>query len=315
MTLRHDWQKQEIAALYDQPLMDLLLQAQTIHRENFPANQVQLAQLLSIKTGACPEDCNYCSQSGHHDAEIQKEKLLDVDSVVEEAKRAKAAGSTRFCMGAAWRSPPKKALPALKEMVQRVKALGMETCVTAGMLDEECVDALEEAGLDYYNHNIDTSPEYYDKVITTRTFQDRIDTLNLVRKSSIKVCCGGIMGLGETRDDRISFLQALANLDAHPESVPINKLIAVPGTPFAEREPLDDIEFVRTIAVARIIMPKSAVRLSAGRDKMNDATQALCFMAGANSLFNGEVLLTCKNPEPSKDEKLLSKLGMTAQAA
>lgn len=310
--LNHNWQKGEVAELFALPLMDLLFQAQAIHRQHFDPNAVQISTLLSIKTGACPEDCGYCSQSGHHNTALTKQKLMEVDNVVQEAKRAKEAGSTRFCMGGAWRSPPEKDFPALLEMVKQVRALGMETCVTAGMLDATQAAALKEVGLDYYNHNIDTSPEYYDKVITTRTFADRLQTLEHVRNSGINVCCGGILGLGETREDRISMLCELANLPEHPQSVPINQLVAIKGTPLAESKGVDKFEFLRVIAVARIMMPKSMLRLSAGRKEMSDEMQAMCFFAGANSIFYGDKLLTVDNPQENDDNQLLEKLGMHA---
>lgn len=310
--LNHNWQKDEVAKLFALPLMDLLFQAQAIHRQHFDPNAVQVSTLLSIKTGACPEDCGYCSQSGHHNTALTKQKLMEVEKVVQEAKRAKEAGSTRFCMGGAWRSPPEKDFPALLEMVKQVRALGMETCVTAGMLDATQAAALKEVGLDYYNHNIDTSPEYYDKVITTRTFADRLQTLEHVRNSGINVCCGGILGLGETREDRISMLCQLANLPEHPQSVPINQLVAIQGTPLAESKGVDKFEFLRVIAVARIMMPKSMLRLSAGRKEMSDEMQAMCFLAGANSIFYGDKLLTVDNPQENDDNQLLEKLGMHA---
>jgi len=313
--LRTNWSVDEIEALYQLPFMDLLLQAQTTHRQHFKANEIQIAHLLSIKTGACPEDCGYCSQSGHHSTSLKTEKLLPLDEVIEKAKAAKASGSTRFCMGGAWRSPPKKAMGQLCDMIKAVNELGMESCLTAGMLDDEDVAELEAAGLRFYNHNLDTSPEYYDKVTKTRTYQDRLDTLERVRQSKISVCCGGILGLGEAHEDRASLLQQLANQPEHPASVPINMLIAVPGTPMGNREPIDELEFVRTIAVARILMPKSVIRLSAGRDKMSDSMQALCFMAGASSIFVGETLLTCGNPSVEKDQSLLQQLGIHAQVA
>lgn len=307
---QQQWTKEQILAIYQQPFLSLLFEAQRTHRENFEPNQVQMSSLLSIKTGACPEDCNYCTQSGHHQTELEKEKLYDVESVITAAREAKARGAARFCMGGAWRSPPKKAMPALMEMVREVKAMGMETCMTLGMLDKEDAQALKESGLDYYNHNIDTSPEYYNKVITTRCFQDRIDTLNTVREAGINVCCGGIMGLGESQADRVSFLQQLANMQPQPESVPINRLIAFKGTPQEKTRELDPFEFVRTIATARILLPKSHVRLSAGRKEMSDELQALCFMAGANSIHMGDKLLTADNPSKDSDEVFMAKLGL-----
>ncbi len=313
--IRHDWSKEEITELFSRPFLSLLYQAQSVHREHFVENEVQLSTLLSIKTGTCPEDCSYCPQSGHYKTGLQKEKLLDIDKVIEAAKEAKASGASRFCMGAAWRSPPKKAMPEVTKMIEEVKSLGLETCMTLGMLDEEDAGQLKEAGLDYYNHNIDTSPEYYDKIITTRKFQDRLDTLKNVRDAGINVCCGGILGLGETREDRVSFIHQLAILDKHPESVPINRLIAIKGTPLEEQKELDGLEFVRTIAVARLVMPQSYLRLSAGRENMTDELQALCFMAGANSIFLGDKLLTAKNPSQCDDKQLMDKLGLVAEVA
>ncbi|MFZ5697636.1 MAG: biotin synthase BioB [Pseudomonadota bacterium] len=308
--LRHDWSRGEIEALFKQPFNDLLFRAQSIHRQHFDANAVQVSTLLSIKTGACPEDCKYCSQSGHHSTGLEKEKLLEIEKVVSEAQAAKDGGSSRFCMGAAWRSPRDKDMPYVLEMVRRVKALGLETCMTLGMLSRAQSQALAEAGLDYYNHNLDTSPEYYNQIITTRTYQDRLDTLDHVRAAGMKVCAGGIIGMGETRNDRVGLLQALANLPEHPDSVPINMLVKIAGTPLENVADLDHFEFVRTIAVARIMMPKSFVRLSAGREAMDDSTQALCFFAGANSIFYGNKLLTTSNPEMSDDQKLFDRLGI-----
>jgi biotin synthase len=307
-----EWTLEKIKACYEQPMMELLFQAQTVHRENFSPNEVQLSTLLSIKTGTCPENCGYCSQSGHHKTELEREKLLEIDTVLANARAAKEKGATRFCMGAAWRSPPKKDMPAVLEMVKQVKSMGMETCMTLGMLDEDQVGELKEAGLDYYNHNIDTSPEYYDKVVSTRCFQDRLDTLQRVRDAGINVCCGGIMGMGETKEDRLSFLHTLVSLPAYPESVPINRLVAVPGTPMQDVKPIDDLEFVRTIATARIIMPKAVVRLSAGREEMTRCLQSLCFFAGANSIFYGDKLLTTSNPRAELDRSLMEQLGMVA---
>lgn len=310
--MRHDWQSSEIAALFELPFNELLWRAQTTHRLYQKQNQIQISTLLSIKTGACPEDCAYCPQSGHYNTGLAKEKLIGLETIVEKAKEAKAAGATRFCMGAAWRSIPDRELPKVASIVEEVKSLGLETCMTLGMLKAEQAQVLKQAGLDYYNHNIDTSPEYYEKIISTRCFQDRLDTLEHVRAAGIKVCCGGIVGLGESRQDRVEFLKSLANLPAHPESVPINRLVAVAGTPLAEEKPLDSFEFIRTIAIARILMPKSMVRLSAGRETMNEEMQALCFLAGANSLFYGEKLLTTANPEEEADKQLMSKLGLVA---
>lgn len=311
-TLRHDWHRAEIRALFDLPFNDLLFQAQTVHRQHFDPNAVQVSTLLSIKTGACPEDCKYCSQSGHYDTGLDKEKLLEIQKVIEEAKSAQEKGASRFCMGAAWRSPRDKDMPYVLEMVKQVKSLGLETCMTLGMLAPEQAKALGEAGLDYYNHNLDTSPEYYGKVITTRSYSDRLNTLANVREAGIKVCSGGIVGMGEKREDRIGLLMELANLPAHPDSVPINMLVKIAGTPLGDVDELEPFEFVRTVAVARIIMPKSFVRLSAGREKMNEQMQAWCFFAGANSIFYGEKLLTTSNPETNTDRLLFEKLGIHA---
>lgn len=315
MTIAARWTVAQVTDIYTLPFPELLYQAQTIHREHHDPARIQLAQLLSIKTGACPEDCGYCAQSGHHSTHVEKENLMCIDDVLAKAKEAKASGATRFCMGGAWRSPPEKAMPALVDMVRSVKNLGLETCMTLGMLSQEQAHTLKDAGLDYYNHNIDTSPSYYDKVIKTRTFADRLQTLENVRQSGISVCCGGILGLGETRDDRIEFLLTLANLETPPESVPINRLIPVAGTPLANAEPVEGIELVRTVATARILMPKSVVRLTAGRTEMSDELQALCFLAGANSIFIGDKLLTEANPQMAKDEHLFTKLGVKACVA
>jgi biotin synthase len=308
------WTMQQISEIYEQPFNDLLHKAHTIHRSNHSANTLQFATLLSIKTGACPEDCGYCSQSGHHQTKVEKENLLSVEQVLASAAEAKANGAKRFCMGAAWRCPPAKVMPQLQAMIEGVKAIGLETCMTLGMLDKGQAEALKEAGLDYYNHNIDTSPSYYEKVVTTRQFSDRLETLQNVRDAGINVCCGGILGIGETRNDRIEFLQTLANLPTPPESVPINKLIPVAGTPMANAEPVDGLELVRTIATARILMPTSAIRLTAGRTSMSDELQALCYFSGANSVFIGDKLLTEDNPEWVKDKQLFTKLGVTATA-
>ncbi|USQ12687.1 biotin synthase BioB [Legionella lytica] len=305
------WSTSEITAIYEQSFNDLLNQAHSIHRENHDANALQFATLLSIKTGACPEDCGYCSQSGHHQTHVEKEKLMTVDAVLKSAQEAKDGGAKRFCMGAAWRCPPDKVMPQLQEMITGVKALGLETCMTLGMLNKEQAMCLKEAGLDYYNHNIDTSPSYYEKVVTTRKFSERLETLDNVRKAGINVCCGGILGLGETREDRIEFLLTLANMDTPPESVPINRLIPVEGTPLAKAQPVEGIELVRTIAAARILMPKSVIRLTAGRTEMSDELQALCYFAGANSVFIGDKLLTEDNPQRTKDKVLFNKLGLT----
>lgn len=308
--IRHDWQLSEITALLEMPFNDLLFKAQTIQRENFDPNEVQISTLLSIKTGACPEDCGYCSQSAQNDTSLEKERLLPLQEVIEQAAEARANGSSRFCMGAAWRNPTDKNLDKVIEMVKAVKGLGMETCVTLGMLTAEQTLRMKEAGLDYYNHNLDTSPEFYPKVITTRTYDDRLDTLSHVRDAGINVCSGGIVGMGETEKDRASLLQQLANLAVHPQSVPINMLVQVEGTPLFNADKLDHLEFIRTIAVARIIMPKSYVRLSAGRSEMSDETQALCFFAGANSIFYGDKLLTTENPDENHDLNLMKKLGI-----
>ena len=308
--IRHDWQLQEVEALFALPFNDLLFQAQTIHRENFAANEIQVSSLLSIKTGSCSEDCAYCPQSARYDSDLTTEALLPVEKVLEAAQQAKQQGASRFCMGAAWRSPKDKDISRVVEMVQGVKALGMETCVTLGMLTDQQTLALKQGGLDYYNHNLDTSEEYYSEVITTRSYQDRLDTLKRVRDSGINVCCGGIVGMGESDVDRAGLLLELANLPKHPESVPINMLVQVEGTPLAGIDKLDPIVFVRTIAVARILMPESRVRLSAGRSEMTDEMQALCFLAGANSIFYGEKLLTTDNPQAESDMKLFKRLGM-----
>lgn len=315
MTSSPRWTIAQVSDIYTLPFPDLLYQAQTVHREHHNPRKIQLAQLLSIKTGACPEDCGYCAQSGHHSTHVEKEKLMCVEDVLTKAREAKANGATRFCMGGAWRSPPDKAMPTIVDMIREVKDLGMETCMTLGMLSQEQAQTLKEAGLDYYNHNIDTSPTYYGKVTTTRSFQDRLDTLEQVRQAGISVCCGGILGMGETREDRMEFLLTLANLETPPESVPINRLIPVAGTPLARAEPVEGIELVRTIATARILMPKSVVRLTAGRTAMSDELQALCFLAGANSIFIGDKLLTEANPQMVKDENLFTKLGVEACVA
>ncbi len=311
---RHDWTRNEVALLFSLPFNDLLFQAQTVHRQNFDPNQVQISTLCSIKTGACPEDCAYCPQSARYDTGLEAEKLMKVEKVIEEAKAARAGGATRFCMGAAWRSPKKRDMPYVVEMVKSVKALGLETCMTLGMLDADQAGELARAGLDYYNHNLDTSPEFYGDIITTRTYQQRLDTLENVRGAGMKVCCGGIVGMGEDVGDRIGLLLQLANMPQHPESVPINMLVRVSGTPLAEQADLDPFDFIRTIAVARILMPASHVRLSAGREEMNEQMQALAFFAGANSIFYGEKLLTTPNPEANKDMRLFKRLGISPEA-
>ncbi|MDO9476932.1 MAG: biotin synthase BioB [Pseudohongiella sp.] len=311
--IRNNWTRNEIQALFDLPLMDLLFQAQTIHRQFFDPNRIQMSTLLSIKTGACPEDCKYCPQSGHYNTGLKKEKLLEVEKVVTQAKAARDSGASRFCMGAAWKNPSDKDFPVVLEMVRQVRDLGMETCMTLGALTPEQADALAQAGLDYYNHNLDTSPEYYAEIISTRTYQGRLDTLTYVRDAGMKVCSGGIVGMGETAADRVGLLQQLANMPAHPDSVPINNLVKVKGTPLADVDDLDAFDFIRTIAVARITMPASYVRLSAGRQQMSEQTQALCFFAGANSIFYGEKLLTTPLPEESQDVAMFKRLGLQAE--
>jgi biotin synthase len=308
--IRHDWTRDEIRALFALPFPELIFQAQTVHRIHFDPARVQISTLLSIKTGGCPEDCAYCPQSAQYETEVKAGKLMDVEAVLAEARAAKEAGASRFCMGAAWRSPKDRDLDAVCEMVEGVKALGLESCVTLGMLNGGQAKRLKAAGLDYYNHNLDTSPEYYGNIITTRTYRDRLDTLNTVRDAGINVCCGGIVGMGEALEDRVGMIATLAGLPTHPESVPINMLVQVEGTPLEAGEALDPIEFVRTIAVARIAMPASMVRLSAGREDMTDETQALCFLAGANSIFYGPKLLTTPNPEHDRDMRLLDRLGI-----
>ena len=307
---RSDWTREEIAALFALPFPELMYRAQSVHRAHFDPTEVQVSTLLSIKTGGCPEDCGYCSQSASHETGLKASKLMAVEAVLADARKAKEAGASRFCMGAAWRSPKDRDLDAVCAMVEGVKALGMETCVTLGMLTGPQALRLKQAGLDYYNHNIDTSPEYYNAVITTRTFQDRLDTLEQVRNAGISVCCGGIVGMGEAQSDRVGMIHALATLPAHPQSVPINALMAVKGTKLGDAAPIDPIEFVRTIAVARIAMPRSMVRLSAGREAMNAETQALCFLAGANSIFQGDKLLTTGNPAAEADRDLFARLGL-----
>lgn len=308
------WSTKQVLALFELPFMDLLYQAQQVHRANHDPHKVQLSSLLSIKTGGCPEDCKYCPQSARYETDVERERLLAIEEVVKSAQAAKDNGASRFCMGAAWRGPKEHQLEDVMEMVRRVKALGLETCVTLGMLKDGQAEKLKEAGLDYYNHNLDTSPEFYGEIITTRTYQDRLDTLERVRNAGIKICCGGIVGLGESRAQRAGLLSQLANLNPPPESVPINQLVKVAGTPLADNEDLDEFEFIRTIAVARIIMPKSNVRLSAGREQMSDGTQALCFLVGANSIFYGDELLTTANPRVEADKSLLARLDLSPSA-
>ena len=304
------WRVADIEALFARAFMDLVFQAQQVHREHFDPSAIQLSTLLSIKTGGCAEDCGYCSQSAHFDTEVKAAKLMPVDAVIEAARAAKAQGASRFCMGAAWRSPKARDMERVTTMVREVKALGLETCMTLGMLDAEQAQSLKQAGLDYYNHNLDTAPEYYGKVVGTRSYQDRLDTLGNVRSAGINVCSGGIVGMGETRAHRAGLIAQLANLEPYPESVPINNLVPIPGTPLADVAPIDPFEFVRTIAVARITMPRTHVRLSAGREQMDEALQALCLMAGANSIFYGDHLLTTSNPQTGRDRSLLERLDM-----
>ncbi|KVU34902.1 biotin synthase [Burkholderia ubonensis] len=309
------WRVADVVALFELPFNDLMFRAQQVHREHFDANAVQLSTLLSIKTGGCEEDCGYCSQSSHHDTGLKAEKLMDVDAVLGAARAAKANGASRFCMGAAWRNPKERHMPALTEMVRGVKEMGLETCMTLGMLEDEQAKALADAGLDYYNHNLDTSPEFYGQIISTRTYQDRLDTLDRVRDAGINVCCGGIIGMGESRRERAGLITQLANLNPYPDSVPINNLVAIEGTPLEGTAALDPFEFVRTIAVARITMPKAVVRLSAGREQLDDGLQAMCFLAGANSMFYGDQLLTTSNPQTQRDRALFERLGIRASQA
>ncbi len=308
--VRHDWRRDELMALFALPFNDLLARAHTAHRAHHDPNAVQVSTLLSIKTGGCPEDCAYCPQAARYQTGVQAEKLMDVDTVLERARAARDAGATRFCMGAAWRSPKDRDIPKVAAMIRAVRALGMETCATLGMLSSSQAQALKDAGLDYYNHNLDTAPEFYGEIIHTREYQDRLDTLEHVRAAGMKTCCGGIVGMGESREQRAGLLQTLANLPEHPQSVPINRLVQVEGTPLHGTALLDPFEFVRTIAVARIVMPKSVVRLSAGRAEMSDELQALCFFAGANSIFYGEKLLTTDNPDVEHDRALFKRLGL-----
>ncbi len=308
--VRHDWTRAQVRALFDLPFPDLMYRAQTVHRQNFDAAAVQISTLLSIKTGGCPEDCAYCPQSARYETGVRAEKLMSRDIVLAQARAAKAAGASRFCMGAAWREPKDRDLDAVCAMVEDVKVLGLETCATLGMLTAAQARRLKASGLDYYNHNLDTSPEFYGEIITTRTYQDRLATLDHVRAAGMAVCCGGIVGMGETREDRIGMISTLASLPAHPESVPINMLVRVAGTPLADEPKLEPLEFVRTVAAARITMPRSVVRLSAGREDMSEETQALCFLAGANSIFYGPKLLTTPNPGPDRDRALMERLGL-----
>ncbi|MGB5804750.1 MAG: biotin synthase BioB [Vibrio anguillarum] len=313
MEVRHNWTVAEVNALVEKPFMDLLFEAQQVHRQYHPKNYVQVSTLLSIKTGACPEDCKYCPQSAHYRTDVDKERLMEVERVLDAAQKAKRSGSTRFCMGAAWKNPKARDMPLLKEMISGVKEMGLETCMTLGMLTPDQASELASAGLDYYNHNLDTSPEYYGNIITTRTYQDRLDTLSHVRDAGMKICSGGIIGMGESANDRAGLLVELANLPTHPESVPINMLVKVKGTPLEQAEDVEAFVFIRLIAVARIMMPQSAVRLSAGRENMNEQMQALCFMAGANSIFYGCKLLTTPNPDEDSDMQLFKKLGINSQ--
>ncbi len=308
--VRHDWTRPEIGALFALPFTELLYRAATVHRQYFNADEVQVSTLLSVKTGGCPEDCGYCPQAQRYHTGVDATKLMACDDVLVKARAAKDAGASRFCMGAAWRSPKDRDIPKVAEMIAGVKAMGLETCATLGMLSDTQAQALKDAGLDYYNHNLDTAPDFYGDVITTREYQDRLDTLSNVRDAGLKTCCGGIVGMGESRDQRAGLLHTLATLPAHPDSVPINRLVRVAGTPLAEEKELDPFEFVRTIAVARIVMPKSMVRLSAGRETMGDELQALCFLAGANSIFHGEKLLTTGNPDTARDDALFARLGL-----
>ncbi|MDC5848222.1 biotin synthase BioB [Vibrio europaeus] len=313
MEVRHNWTIEQVRGLMEKPFMDLLFEAQLVHRQYQQHNHVQVSTLLSIKTGACPEDCKYCPQSARYTTDIEKERLMEVERVLEAAQKAKGAGSTRFCMGAAWKNPKERDMPHLTEMIKGVKGMGLETCMTLGMLTSDQAKSLADAGLDYYNHNLDTSPEFYGSIITTRTYQDRLDTLSHVRDAGMKICSGGIIGMGESANDRAGLLVELANLPTHPESVPINMLVKVKGTPLEEVDDVEPFDFIRLIAIARIMMPGSAVRLSAGRENMNEQMQALCFMAGANSVFYGCKLLTTPNPSEDKDMQLFNKLGINSQ--
>lgn len=312
LSTRHDWTRGEIEALFDLPFSDLLFHAQQVHRQHFDPNQVQVSTLLSIKTGRCPEDCKYCPQSVRWNTGLKEEELIPLEAVRQAARRARESGAERFCMGAAWRRPRDRQLDQVIDMLKVVREEGLETCLTLGMLTPEQAQRLKDAGLDYYNHNLDTSPEYYEEIISTRTYDDRLETLQAVRESGMKVCCGGIIGMGESRTDRVGLIAALANLPEHPQSVPINQLVQVPGTPLDGTEPIEPLEFVRTIAVARIVLPQSRVRLSAGREAMSDELQTLCFLAGANSIFYGEKLLTTGNPDTAADDRLFARLGINA---
>jgi len=312
LSTRHDWTRGEIEALFDLPFSDLLFHAQQVHRQHFDPNQVQVSTLLSIKTGRCPEDCKYCPQSVRWNTGLKEEELIPLEAVRQAARRARESGAERFCMGAAWRRPKDRQLDQVIDMLKVVREEGLETCLTLGMLTPEQAQRLKDAGLDYYNHNLDTSPEYYEEIISTRTYDDRLETLQAVRESGMKVCCGGIIGMGESRTDRVGLIAALANLPEHPQSVPINQLVQVPGTPLDGTEPIEPLEFVRTIAVARIVLPQSRVRLSAGREAMSDELQTLCFLAGANSIFYGEKLLTTGNPDTAADDRLFARLGINA---
>ncbi|PQJ60035.1 biotin synthase BioB [Vibrio chagasii] len=313
MEVRHDWTVAEVKALLEKPFMDLMFEAQLVHRQYQEHNHVQVSTLLSIKTGACPEDCKYCPQSAHYRTDVDKERLMEVERVLDAAQKAKNAGSTRFCMGAAWKNPKARDMPHLTDMIKGVKGMGLETCMTLGMLTPEQAGELADAGLDYYNHNLDTSPEFYGSIITTRTYQDRLDTLSHVRDAGMKICSGGIIGMGESTNDRAGLLVELANLPVHPESVPINMLVKVKGTPMENVDDVESFDFIKLIAIARIMMPKSAVRLSAGRENMNEQMQAMCFMAGANSIFYGCKLLTTPNPDEDTDMQLFKKLGINSQ--
>lgn len=311
MDIRHNWGISEAQALLDKPFMDLLFEAQQVHRQFHNPNEIQVSTLLSIKTGACPEDCKYCPQSARYNTGVKRERLLEINQVLEAARAAKSSGASRFCMGAAWRNPNERDMPYLQTLVREVKSMGLETCMTLGMLSKSQADTLSEAGLDYYNHNVDTSSDFYEEVITTRTYQDRLDTLENVRESGMKVCSGGIIGLGESVENRATMLTELANLPTHPQSVPINRLVKCEGTPYEANNEVDDFDFIRVIAAARIMMPQSMIRLSAGRESMNEQMQTMCFMAGANSVFYGCKLLTTPNPEESADQTLFNKINLS----